>query len=102
MNFIMMFSLFLSYGCAVSFIMQSVSRLLAFAALVLPSVAVDPTVDLGYSKYKGKDLGNGVSEWLGVRYGAAPVKDLRWSMPKDPSRVRAVQDATKVSFNKAR
>ena len=82
--------------------MQSVSRLLALAALVLPSVAVDPTVDLGYSKYKGKDLGNGVSEWLGVRYGAAPVKDLRWSMPKDPSRVRAVQDATKVSFSRAR
>ena len=102
MNFIMMFFFFMSYDYAVSFIMQSVSRLLALAALVLPSVAVDPTVDLGYSKYKGKDLGNGVSEWLGVRYGAAPVKDLRWSMPKDPSRVRAVQDATKVSFNKAR
>ncbi|GKU16929.1 unnamed protein product [Fusarium langsethiae] len=75
--------------------MQSASRLLLLAALSLPSIAVDSTVDLGYSKYKGKDLGNGVSEWLGVRYASAPVKDLRWTLPQDPSRVRAVQDATK-------
>lgn len=76
--------------------MQSMSRLLLLAALALPSIAVDPTVDLGYSKYKGQDLGNGVSEWLGVRYAAAPVKDLRWTLAQDPGRVRAVQNATKV------
>jgi hypothetical protein len=76
--------------------MQSVSRLLLLTALALPSVAVDSIVDLGYSKYKGKDLGNGVSEWLGVRYAAAPVRDLRWTLPQDPSHVRAVQDATRV------
>jgi hypothetical protein len=66
-------------------------------AVLLPfSAAVSPTVDLGYSKYKGNILNNGVSEWLGVRYAAAPVKDLRFKLPEDPVRMRAVQDATKV------
>lgn len=76
--------------------MESVYRLLLLAALLPFSVAVSPTVDLGYSKYKGNVLDNGVSEWLGVRYAAAPVKDLRFKLPQDPIRMRAVQDATKV------
>jgi hypothetical protein len=30
--------------------------------------AVDPIVDLSYSKYEGTALPNGVSQWLGIRY----------------------------------
>ncbi|KAF5648867.1 cholinesterase precursor [Fusarium sp. NRRL 25303] len=75
--------------------MESLYRMILLAALLPFSVAVSSTVDLGYSKYKGNVLDNGVSEWLGVRYAAAPVKDLRFKLPQDPVRMRAVQDATK-------
>ncbi|KAM0316902.1 hypothetical protein ACHAPQ_011180 [Fusarium lateritium] len=76
--------------------MESLYRLLLIAALFLPfSQAVSPTVNLGYSRYKGKDLGNGVSEWLAMRFAAPPLKDLRFEPPQDPIRTRAVQDATK-------
>ncbi|KAF4450418.1 hypothetical protein F53441_6417 [Fusarium austroafricanum] len=76
--------------------MESLCRLVLLAVLFVPfSQAVDPTVDLGYSKYKGNVLGNGVSEWLGVRFAAPPVKDLRFKLPQDPIRTKAVQDATK-------
>jgi len=42
------------------------------------------TVDLGYSKYVGSNVKNGVSQWLGIRYAAAPVGDLRFRAPQDP------------------
>jgi hypothetical protein len=42
------------------------------------------TVDLGYSKYQGSNVANGVSQWLGIRYAAAPVGDLRFRAPADP------------------
>ncbi|RSL71558.1 hypothetical protein CEP54_001360 [Fusarium duplospermum] len=56
--------------------------------------AVDPVVDLQYSKYKGKELGNGVTQWLGMRYASPPLKDLRFKPPKDPLSTRTVQDAS--------
>jgi len=39
-----------------------------FAAAVY---AVDPIVDLSYSKYEGTALTNGVSQWLGIRYAVS-------------------------------
>jgi hypothetical protein len=42
------------------------------------------TFDLGYSKYQGSNVANGVSQWLGIRYAAAPVGDLRFRAPADP------------------
>ena len=42
------------------------------------------TVDLGYSKYQGSYVANCVSLWLGIRYAAAPVGDLRFRAPGDP------------------
>ncbi|KAJ4022015.1 hypothetical protein NW752_000787 [Fusarium irregulare] len=72
--------------------------LLATLALLLTLVnAVAPIVDLSYSKYKGKDVGNGVTQWLGMRYAAPPVGALRFMPPQDPSRSRKVKDASKVS-----
>ncbi|KAF5674316.1 alpha beta-hydrolase [Fusarium heterosporum] len=57
--------------------------------------AVAPIVDVSYSKYKGKDLGNGVTQWLGMRYAAPPVGELRFMPPQDPVRSRQVKDASK-------
>lgn len=45
---------------------------------------INLTVDLGYSKYNGSNMNNGVSQWLGVRYAAAPKGDLRFRAPQDP------------------
>ncbi|GLB03502.1 hypothetical protein AtubIFM57258_008086 [Aspergillus tubingensis] len=55
----------------------------------------NPTVDLGYTKYTGKSLPNGISQWLGIRYAAAPTGSLRFSAPRDPDSVEGVQDAFK-------
>ncbi|KAL2061501.1 hypothetical protein VTL71DRAFT_6878 [Oculimacula yallundae] len=45
---------------------------------------VSLVVDLGYSKYQGAHVENGVTEWLGIRYAAAPVGDLRFRAPMNP------------------
>ncbi len=66
------------------------------ATLLAPAAAVAPVVDLGYSRYNGTALPNNVSQWLGIRYAAAPVGDLRFMPPRDPPSVTQIQDATKV------
>jgi len=55
-------------------------------------------IDLGYSKYQGIDLQNGVNQWLGIRYAAAPIGDLRFTAPQDPTPNNTVQRADKVCF----
>ncbi|KAG5769256.1 hypothetical protein H9Q72_003449 [Fusarium xylarioides] len=57
--------------------------------------AVAPVVDVSYSKYRGKDLGNGVTHWLGMRYAAPPLGDLRFMPPQDPVRSRQTKNANK-------
>ena len=71
--------------------------LLALTLLLSFVHAADPVVDLQYSKYRGKELGNGVTQWLGMRYASPPLKDLRFKPPKDPLSTRTVQDAGDVS-----
>ncbi|KAJ5732063.1 hypothetical protein N7493_003544 [Penicillium malachiteum] len=61
------------------------------ASLVL---ADSPVVDLGYAKYQGRSTSMGISQWLGIRYAAAPVGDLRFEAPQDPAVVSGVQQAT--------
>ncbi|KFY15435.1 hypothetical protein V491_05684 [Pseudogymnoascus sp. VKM F-3775] len=51
-------------------------------------------VDLGYSKYEGTVLEAGVNQYLGMRYAAPPVGDLRWRAPHDPDEYSTVQDAS--------
>lgn len=47
--------------------------------------AVDTLVELDYAKYDGVANENtGVTNWLGMRFAAAPVDDLRFAPPKDP------------------
>jgi hypothetical protein len=55
------------------------------------------TVSLDYATYQGIRLPAGVDQYLGMRYAAAPVGDLRFRGPKDPETVSGVQNASSVS-----
>lgn len=74
------------------------TQLIALGALFWPLAgAVPEVVDLTYSRYRGVALKNGVTQWLGMRYAAAPVGDLRFMPPADPPSTRGVQSAKEVS-----
>lgn len=66
-----------------------------FAALGVGAAAVNPLVDLGYSQYNGVNTG-AVTQWLGIRYAAPPVGELRFKKPTDPIKTSGVQQADKV------
>lgn len=55
-----------------------------------------PTVDLGYSQYRGMSLSNGVDQYLGIRYAKAPLGGLRFRGPEDPEETAEVLDASSV------
>ena len=61
-------------------------------------IGVDAIVDLGYSKYRGTAFADGTAHWLGMRYAAAPVGQLRFAAPQDPERTTTIQAADKVSL----
>lgn len=54
-------------------------------------------VDLGYSRYSGKSFNDGITQWLGIRYAAPPVGNLRFAAPQDPLRNTTIQIADEVS-----
>lgn len=59
--------------------------------------AVDVTVSLNYSTYIGTaQVGTGVTQWLGIRYAAPPLGDLRFMPPQDPPVVLTPQTADQV------
>ncbi|KAJ5628323.1 Carboxylesterasetype B [Penicillium lividum] len=68
--------------------------LVLFFLFSLALASQSPVVDLGYAKYHGRSNSLGISQWLGMRYAAAPVGDLRFEEPEDPSHVTGVQQAT--------
>lgn len=72
--------------------MISILILLCVACLH-PAVAVNPLVSLNYTSYQGTALANGVTQWLGVRYAAPPLGNLRFSAPQDPLTNSTVQIA---------
>ncbi|KAE9408455.1 alpha/beta-hydrolase [Gymnopus androsaceus JB14] len=44
-----------------------------------------PIIDLGYAQYQGVfDSVNNVTNYLGMRYAAPPIGDLRWRAPQPP------------------
>ena len=57
----------------------------------------DYFVDLGYSRYSGKSFNDGTTQWLGIRYAAPPVGNLRFAAPQDPLRNTTIQVADEVS-----
>ena len=56
---------------------------------------IGPVVDLGYARYRGANI-EGVSQWLGMRYAAAPTGRLRFAEPGTPPHQDGVQMATQV------
>lgn len=80
--------------------------LLPLLVVVLPLLglpqrawAVPVTVSLDYSTYVGtaQTGGTGVTQWLGLRYAAPPLGDLRFARPQDPPVVNTTQPANAVS-----
>ena len=70
----------------------------ALALVSLDAItAVDPLVDVSYTKYLGTALPNSISQWLGVRYAAAPVGNRCFRAPEDPPINSSVQVADTVS-----
>ncbi|KAJ5491809.1 Carboxylesterase type B [Penicillium expansum] len=66
-----------------------------FAICSLLSIASASTVvDLGYASYEGRTQSTGVTQWLGMRFAAPPVGDLRFAAPQDPLSVEGIQQAT--------
>lgn len=77
------------------------TRLIPFlsaALLASSATAVHSTVDLGYTAYAGDALPNGLTQWLGMRYAAAPLDDLRFMPPQDPPSHDSPQPADKVGL----
>jgi acetylcholinesterase len=83
------------------------ANILANIVLVLPLAVVgrpldngrhsqDPIVDLGYAQYEGTALEIGVNQFLGIRYAAPPLGDLRFRAPEDPVVTHGVQAAKEV------
>ena len=68
----------------------------ALALLVLSARAVSLTVRADCNTYQGTSDPVGVTRWLGMRFAAAPVDELRFAPPQDPPCSRELQDATKV------
>lgn len=57
----------------------------------------DLVVDLGYARYRGVALENGITQWLGMRFAAPPLGDLRFRAPADPLTEEGITDAFTVS-----
>lgn len=64
-------------------------------------IAVDPIVDVGAAKYRGRIVGDGTTQWLGMRFAQSPVGELRFKAPRKlvpgvKSGNETVIDASKV------
>ena len=55
-----------------------------------------PEVHLDYAAYKGLTLHHDIDQYLGMRFAAPPLDDLRWRAPRDPWEEEDVQDASEV------
>ncbi|KUI59697.1 Lipase 1 [Cytospora mali] len=54
-----------------------------------------PIVDVGYATYRGIRLAEaGVDQYLGMRYAAPPLENLRFRGPQDPTPTASIQNAT--------
>ena len=60
------------------------SLLVCSVAVLQTVLAISPLVELNYTSYRGTTLSNGVTQWLGIRYAAPPLGELRFRAPQDP------------------
>ena len=56
-------------------------------------------VDLGYAKYRGQALASGVKQFVGMRFAAPPLGNLRFRAPQKPKKEEGIQDASEVGDN---
>ncbi|KAG2342022.1 alpha/beta-hydrolase [Suillus weaverae] len=70
--------------------------LLALQVSASPAATISAsTVNLGYAQYQGSiDTATNITSFLGIRYAAPPVGELRWAAPQPPSNASGVQQAT--------
>lgn len=71
-------------------------QLLSLSLCLDFGLAVEPLVDVGYTKYLGTALPNGISQWLGMRFAAPPIGTLRFRNPVDPPLNDTIQVADQV------
>ncbi|KAK6981766.1 COesterase domain-containing protein [Favolaschia claudopus] len=71
-------------------------RLCTVAATALAAAAQGaPTVNLGYAQYQGAvNAANNITHFLGVRYAAAPLGDLRFRAPQPPATISSGSSPT--------
>ncbi|KIJ32592.1 hypothetical protein M422DRAFT_265616 [Sphaerobolus stellatus SS14] len=69
------------------------SLLILLAAHFSPLYAKGPTVNLGYSTYEGISLPNGQNQFLGIRYAAPPLRNLRFRRPQPSVQTEGIQSA---------
>ncbi|KAJ7146722.1 Alpha/Beta hydrolase protein [Mycena epipterygia] len=74
--------------------MRQLSKIFATAAVIRSARAQSPIVDLGYAQYQGTVSAANISHFLGIRYAAEPLGDLRFRAPQPPVNVTGVQQAT--------
>ncbi|KAJ7149815.1 Alpha/Beta hydrolase protein [Mycena crocata] len=78
--------------------LTTLTLLATLACSCVQAQTAQPIVDLGYAQYQGSvDPGNGsgsITNFLGIRYAAAPLGDLRFRAPRPPANVSGVQQAT--------
>lgn len=82
----------MSYNMALLLIAGLLGGLLSAS----PSLPKSAIIDLGYNRYQGVSLHNGVDQYLAMRYAKAPVNDLRFRAPQDPESFGELQDASSV------
>ncbi|KAJ7227670.1 alpha beta-hydrolase, partial [Mycena rebaudengoi] len=67
----------------------------ATATILLAVRAQRPIIDLGYAEYQGTvNSATNIANFLGIRYAAAPLGELRFRGPRPPVNVSGVQQAT--------
>jgi hypothetical protein len=77
------------YWVLLIFTMLVIPAIIATAVLLVGRAHAAPTtssteVDLGYTKYTGTTLGNGINQFLGIRFADAPTGDNRFKAPQPP------------------
>ncbi|KAJ7894162.1 Alpha/Beta hydrolase protein [Mycena olivaceomarginata] len=72
-----------------------IATVVVLSTTQLALAQLSPIVDLGYAQYQGAvNPANSITHFLGIRYAAPPLGDLRWRAPQAPANTSGVQLAT--------